>query len=139
MRKQYILSLYNKFMLYYCSRTKKKKLKTWTWICMDPRYVRIGLKNPASVSSVFLFLFFFWTRLWDLRLLIKHSKVWLFLTLFSQLVHNVHCLWTHEFHFSITFSIKIGLTILFIHLKIILLPYFSIFRFNFQFSIFNHI
>ena len=42
----------------------------------------------------------------------------------------VHCLWTHKFHFSETFSLKMGLTILFIHLKIILLQYFQ-----FQFSV----
>ena len=42
----------------------------------------------------------------------------------------VHCLRTHKFHFSVTFSLKIGLTILFTHLKIILLQYFQ-----FQFSI----
>ena len=37
----------------------------------------------------------------------------------------VHCSWTHKFHFSVTFSLKIGLTILFTHLKIILLQCFQ--------------
>ena len=136
MRKQYILSMYSKFVWCYCSRTKKKKkkLKTWMWIRMDPGYVRIGLKNPASVSNVFLLLFFFFlARVCETccYCLNSSSKVWLFLTLFNQLVHSVHCLWTHKFHFSITFSLKMGLTILFIYLKIILLQYFSIFNFNF--------
>ena len=36
----------------------------------------------------------------------------------------------HKFHFSAIFSLKMGLTILFIHLKIILLQYFSVFNFQ---------
>ena len=42
----------------------------------------------------------------------------------------VHCLRTHKFYFLVTFSLKMGLTILFTHLKIILLQYFQ-----FQFSV----
>ena len=42
----------------------------------------------------------------------------------------MHCLWTHKLHFSITFSLKMGHTVLFTHLKIILLQYF-------QFSVFS--
>ena len=42
----------------------------------------------------------------------------------------VHCLRTHKFHFSATFSLKMDLTALFTHLKIILLLCFQ-----FQFSI----
>ena len=57
-----------------------------------------------------------------------------FLTFFSQSVHTMHCSWTHKFHFSVTFSLKMSSTVLFIHLKIILLQYFSVFSFNFQFS-----
>ena len=38
---------------------------------------------------------------------------------------SVHCLWTHKFHFSVTFSFKMSPTALFIHLKIILLQYFQ--------------
>ena len=37
----------------------------------------------------------------------------------------VHCLWVHKFHFSVTFSLKMGLTVLFTHLKIILLQCFQ--------------
>ena len=43
---------------------------------------------------------------------------------------SVHCSWTHKFHFSVTFSLKMGPTTLFTHLKIILLQYFQ-----FQFSV----
>ena len=44
----------------------------------------------------------------------------------------MHCSLTHKFHFSATFSLKMGPTVLFTHLKIILLQYFSIFSFSFQ-------
>ena len=37
----------------------------------------------------------------------------------------VHCSWTHKFHFSATFSLKMGPMILFTHLKIILLQCFQ--------------
>ena len=40
------------------------------------------------------------------------------------------CLQTYKFHFSATFSLKIGLTVLFTHLKIILLQCFSVFSFQ---------
>ena len=48
-------------------------------------------------------------------------------TIFSQSVHIVYCSRIHKFHFSATFSLKVGLTVLFIHLKIILLQCFSVF------------
>ena len=38
---------------------------------------------------------------------------------------SVHCSWTHKFHFSATFSLKMGPTALFTHLKIILLQWFQ--------------
>ena len=38
---------------------------------------------------------------------------------------SVHCLQIHKFHFSAIFSLKMGLTALFIHLKIILLQCFQ--------------
>ena len=55
-----------------------------------------------------------------------------FLTLFffSQLVYTMYCLWTHKFHFSTTFSLKMSPTVLFTHLKIILLQYFLFSFFN---------
>ena len=31
-----------------------------------------------------------------------------FLTFFNQSVHTMHCSWTHKFHFSATFSLKMG-------------------------------
>ena len=38
---------------------------------------------------------------------------------------SVHCLQIHKFHFSAIFSLKMGLTVLFTHLKIILLQCFQ--------------
>ena len=69
--------------------------------------------------SVFVF-FFFLAEKFD------------FSTNFYPHVCPVHCLQTHKFHFSAIFSLKMGLTVLFIHLKIILLQYFSVFSFSFQ-------
>ena len=44
----------------------------------------------------------------------------------------MHCSRIHKHHFSVTFSLKMGFTVLFTHLKIILLQcfQFSIFNFN---------
>ena len=96
----------------------------------------LGWKTQR-LCLAFFFFFFFCTRLWDLRLLFMHSshKVWLFSLFCSQSEHTVYCLWTHKFHFSATFSLKMAPTVLFTYLKIILLQYFSIFNFNFQFSV----
>ena len=47
----------------------------------------------------------------------------------ANLVH-IKFLITHKFHFSATFSLKISPTVLFTHLKIILLQYFSVFSFQ---------
>ena len=46
----------------------------------------------------------------------------------------MHCSRTHKYHFLSTFSLKMGPTILFTHLKIISLQRFSVFNFSFQFS-----
>ena len=44
----------------------------------------------------------------------------------------VHCLRTHKFHFSTIFSLKLGSTALFTHLKIILLQCFRFSVFSFS-------
>ena len=54
-----------------------------------------------------------------------------FCWLFSVNSASVHYSRTHKFHFLTTFSLKMGLTVLFTHLKIILLV-FSVFSFQFQ-------
>ena len=70
------------------------------------------------LSSFALFFFFFF--------LIQPQH----LTKFSMNSAFVHCSWTHKFHFSATFSLKMGSATLFTHLKIILLQCFQ-----FQFSV----
>ena len=92
---------------------KKKKGKTWLWdVYVDPNVliiynisaVWIGLK----MRLCFLLLFFYFFS----------RECWLF-------EWTVHCLQTHKNHFSTTFSLKMGLTILFTYLKIILLQCFQ--------------
>ena len=89
--------------------------------------------TKAASASTFSFFFFFsrvleeWTVAANVDFSIMNSAH--FSTMNSA---SVHCSWTHKFHFSATFSLKIGLTILFTHLKIISLRcfQFSVFNFN---------
>ena len=67
----------------------------------------------------FVFFFFFWAEIFDFS---------------CVTVHGVHYSRTHKFYFLANFLLKMGPTVLFTHLKIILLQYFSIFNFSFQFS-----
>ena len=109
--------------------------KIWQMTLIANTY-RVGLDYAFGIC-VFPF---FWHAFVSLRLLFiycsmnSNRKVWLFYIFFSQSVHIVHGSWTHKFHFSATFSLKMGHTVLFTHLKIILLQYFSVFNFSFQFS-----
>ena len=80
--------------------------------------VYVALPNRTFCVSFVFFFFLSW-------------NIWLFL----WTVHGVHCSWIHKFQFSATFSLKMGPKILFLHLKIILLQYFSVFSFSFQFSV----
>ena len=77
--------------------------------------LRLGLDSAFaffSAFSFFSFFFFFSSRAGFVD----------FSTLNSAFVH---CSWTHKHHFSVTFSLKMGPTVLFTHLKIILLQYFQ--------------
>ena len=99
--------------------------------------LRVGLDCAFGVCvfPFFFFFFFFCTRLWDCGYC-SCTVQWTvatkfdFFIFFSQSVHIVHCSWTHKFHFSATFSLQMGPTVLFTHLKIILLQYFSVFSFQ---------
>ena len=98
----------------------------------------------TSAFGVFLFsffsffFFFFLARVCEICGYCSCTVQWTvaakfdFSIFFSQSVHIVHCSWTHKFHFSKTFTLKMSLTVLFTHLKIILLQYFSVFSFSFQ-------
>ena len=83
--------------------------------------------------------FFFFSRVleyWDYCSINSNCKCWL------SVMNSVymHCLWTHKFHFLSIFSLKMGPTSLFTHLKIILLQCFqySVFNFNKISSIQTH-
>ena len=103
----------------------------WTWwkvgwnmarllLECDVDYVSVWIQlivTSAFLSCGFLFLFFF---------LVQPTLVE-FSTVNSAFVH---CSGIYKFYFSATFSLKIGPTILFTHLKIILLQYFSVFNFQ---------
>ena len=98
----------------------------------------LRLRLGTTFASAFTFSFFFFHAFERLSVtvhaLCMNSSRKVFLTFFSQSVHTMYCLWTHKFHFSATFSLKMVPTVLFTHLKIILLQYFSVFSFSFQFS-----
>ena len=75
--------------------------------------------NARFAFSVLFFLHAF-ERPTRLLFMNRSRKVWLFPP------------FQHKFHFLATFSLKMGFTVLFTYLKIILLQCFSVF--NFQFS-----
>ena len=104
------------------------------------RLIRLRLHlDWAEKPSVYVCHFFFFARACktccycSCTVHEQQSQSLTFLTFFfSQSVHGVHYLWIHKFHFSATFSLKMSPTVLFTHLKIILLQYFSVFSFSFQ-------
>ena len=101
-------------------RKKKENAKHTLSVCLDPRF------EPTS-AFCFFFFFFFFTRFGKTRLLFMYcsmnsnNKCWLFCS--KQCI--MYCSWTHKFHFLATFSLKMGPTLLFTHLKIILLQWFQ--------------
>ena len=86
----------------------------------------------CEFTFCFFFLFFFHAFQRVMRLLFMYCslnssrKCWLF----HDKQWSMYCSRSHKLYFSETFSLKMSPTILFTHLKIILLPYF-------QFSIFS--
>ena len=98
--------------------------------------VRLDWVEVASafVNSRFVLFFFFFFHAFQrvMQLLFMHCslnnsrKCWLF----HDKQWSMYCSRSHKLYFSKTFSLKMSPTILFTHLKIILLPYF-------QFSIFS--
>ena len=82
-----------------------------------------------SVSAFFFIILFFISRISGQFFFTIHSLLrycsWIIAAKFDFFPH-----FQHKFHFSAIFSLKMGSTILFIHLKIILLQYFSVFNFQ---------
>ena len=100
------------------------------WVLVCVREVRLRFPKARFAFSILFLFFFALVCETNTRLLLINSscKVWLF----PPVQHKFYCLRTHKFHFSETFSLKMGPAILFTHLKIILLQYFSVSIFNFQ-------
>ena len=80
--------------------------------------VWIALISAVSVFPQFFFFFFYFQPQWLTRSSVNSAQV--------------YCSRTHKLHFLSTFSLKIGSTVLFTHLKIILLQYFQFLIFNFS-------
>ena len=109
-----------------CKTWKKLNLKGFGNIILIRKrrtiiYLRKAYKLCARLgwefSSVCVFCFFFFWQPHNMTNSTVNSA-------------QMHCSRTHIFHFSATFLLKIGPTILFTHLKIILLQCFQ-----FQFSV----
>ena len=105
------------YYYYFFSKSNDKVTKYFTnfW-CR----VHLGREFCASQTHVCVstFSFFFLAENFD------------FSTNFQPHVGLVHFSRTHKFYFSVTFSLKMDSTILFTHLKIILLHCFSVFSFQ---------
>ena len=90
-------------------------------VCLDPRF------PPTFAFCVFFFFFFFFHAFWQNAVTVHYCsmnsnrKCWLFCR--KQCI--MYCSWTHKFYFLATFSLKMGPTVLFTHLKIILLQWFQ--------------
>ena len=123
----------------YNAKGKRRNLKWFDNVPMFTEfkgYMRLRLRLGPVVASAFAFFFFFFHVFWDkfyyydYCLCTVHEQQPQSLTcqtIFSQSVHTVHYSRTHKFHFSAIFLLKIGSTVLFTYLKIILLQCFSIF------------
>ena len=123
----------------YNAKGKRRNLKWFDNVPMFTEfkgYMRLRLRLGPVVASAFAFFFFFFHVFWDkfyyydYCLCTVHEQQPQSLTcqtIFSQSVHTVHYSRTHKFHFSAIFLLKIGSTVLFTYLKIILRQYFSIF------------
>ena len=86
---------------------------------------RLRFPNARFVFSILFFFFFFLHAFWSIFLLFIHCCAVIF-DFSSWTVHTQ----THKLHFSVTFSLKMYLTVLFTYLKIILLQCFLVFNFQ---------
>ena len=97
---------------------------------LDPRCVCCVL---SFLRFLFFFFFFFFFTPFPQQAALFMYGTWTVAATFDRSSVNsasVHYSRTHKFHFLSNFSLKMGLTVLFTHLKIILLQYF-------QFSVFS--
>ena len=100
-----------------------RRFLIWKEISISVRLRSAFCISQMHVLVAFFFFFLtFWAKMFDFSL------------------HDMHCSRIHKFYFSVTFSLKMDLTVLFIYLKIILLQSFQFLVFSFQFwSIFKRI
>ena len=96
-------------------KNTKKRVNTYLECVWEARFAS---QTHVYVSEIF---FFFLSS--------RNFLTFLLWTVHKSTVHG-----SHKIHFSTTFSLKMGPTILFTYLKIILLQCFSVFSFSFQFS-----
>ena len=95
--------------------------------------VRLDPRCVCCVLSFLRFLFFFFFTPFPQQAALFMYGTWTVAATFDRSSVNsssVHYSRTHKFHFLSNFSLKMGLTVLFTHLKIILLQCF-------QFSVFS--
>ena len=118
------------FLLNYFSKPNKTQKviingKMWDYV---PDWIEIiAFVFWSSVFSFFFFFFGFHAFQGVMRLRFMHYS-WTVATFVDFSTVNsapVHCSRIYKFHFSATFSLKIGPTALFTHLKIILLQCFQ--------------
>ena len=98
---------------------------------------RSGANRVTGRIDSFVFSFFFFSK-WTVKVLFIYCAGETNFTVQRQILLFIYCLYTvyrtHN-HFIQKKILKIGPTVLFTHLKIILLQYFSVFSFSFQFSV----
>ena len=91
----------------------------------------MNLTSAFCVAFIYLFIYFLVSCSRGHRILFMNSsRTFLTFHHFFYISGSQYCSWFHKYHFSATFSLKMGFTILFTHLKIILLQCFQ-----FQFSV----
>ena len=119
------------FLIYFvCLCLCKQELSLFLYV-EAPTKCKFGSTFTFAfcVLLFFFFFFFFYTRFrlsGDKRTVEYCSVLFgpVFFT-FLSISGSVHCSWTHKFHFLSIFSLKMCLTALFTHLKIILLQCFQ--------------
>ena len=89
---------------------------------------KVVLVRCASQTRLRFRIFFFFSK-WTVKVLFIYCME----TNFTVYILFMHCSWNPQSLYSEKI-LKMGPTVLFTHLKIILLQYFSVFSFNFQFS-----
>ena len=111
-----------KTIIILCWRVKEscRKFRYWNCLYLWGWIISVGLNRTYMVFAFCSLFFNFFSSLYFL--------------LFSTSVGPVHYFRDLQTYFLVIFSLKMDLMVLFTHLKIILLPYFSVFSFSFQFS-----